>query len=59
MMEERAKNQTRVTLKDVHKMLDGMSGGRMLPLAIGRQRMMSAIGLPMSGTTSSRPCRRR
>ena len=25
MMEERAKNQTRVTLKDVHKMLDGMS----------------------------------
>ena len=59
MMEERAKNQTRVTLKDVHKMLDGMSGDRMLPLAIGRQRMISAIGLPTSGITSSRPCRRR
>ena len=25
MMEERAKNQTRVTLKDVNKMLDGMN----------------------------------
>ena len=31
----------------------------MLHLAIGRQRMISAIGLPMSGIASSRPCRRR
>ena len=61
MMEERAKNQTRVTLKDVHKMLDGMSVelAEKVHLAIGRQRMISAIGLPMSGITSSRPCRRR
>ena len=28
------------------------------PLAIGRQRMISAIGLPTSGIASSRPCRR-
>ena len=27
--------------------------------AIGRQRMISAIGLPTSGIASSRPCRRR
>ena len=33
--------------------------GRMLPLVIGRQRMISAIGLPMSGIASSHPCRRR
>lgn len=28
-------------------------------LSIGRQRMISAIGLSMSGMASSRPCRRR
>ena len=39
--------------------LKTMNGGRMLPLAIGRQRMISAIGLPTSGIASSRPCRRR
>jgi len=57
LFELKTKESQEIVNSQLIEFLD--EGGRMLPLSIGRQRMISAIGLPTSDTTSSRPCRRR
>ena len=44
-----------ISITEIVSVIGGelISVGRMLSLAIGRQRMISAIGLPMSGTILS------
>ena len=57
LFEQKTKESQEIVNSQVIEFLDEWRQDA--PSPIGRQRMISAIGLPMSGMASSRPCRRR